>query len=332
MDTRFYNVLGPVALGDLVAGLDIQPLEPKFQETEITYGAALSASSSGHISFLQSKKYKADIETAQATACFISEDLAHLAGYAHIIPLISQYPRAHFGRVLNRLVRKKDMHDVGELAVSGHAPRIHPTAVIAKTAEIGEGTTIAPFVVIGPGVKIGKNCHIGAHVILECTIMGDSCIVKPGSCIGTRGFGVDGDELGILDLPHVGRVIIGDNVSIGAKTTIDRGFVADTILGDNVKIDNLVQIGHNVIIDEGAMIAAQSGLSGSCHIGKNVMMGGAVGLADHIRIGDGAKIAARACLMHDVPAGEVWSGFPAMPIRDHMRTIAATKKLIQKKS
>lgn len=331
MDKRFYDVLGPLPLGELVTGLNIEPLEAKFQEAMITNGEALAGSQAGTISFLQSKKYKSDLDTAGATACFITEDLAHLAGAAHIIPIVSKYPRAHFGRVINKLVRKKEIFDDGELPAAGRDPHIHATAIISKTAEIGEGTIISPYAVIGPGVKIGNDCEIGAHVTLECTIMGAGCTVKSGSCIGTRGFGVDGDEAGLLDLPHVGRVVMGDNVSIGAKTTIDRGLIDDTILGDNVKIDNLVQIGHNVTIGDGAMIAAQSGLSGSCHIGKGVMMGGAVGLADHITIGDGAKIAARACLMHNVPAGEVWSGFPAMPIRDHMRTIAATKKLIQKK-
>ena len=184
---------------------------------------------------------------------------------------------------------------------------------------------------MGSEMCIRDRSNIGSHTTLECCIIGEHCTIKPGARIGTSGFGMDADENGIIDLPHFGRVIVGDRVSIGAQTTIDRGQLGDTIIGDDVKIDNLVQIAHNVTIGAGSMIAGLVGISGSCVIGQGVLMGGSVGLADHITVGDGARLAARAGVMHNVPAGETWSGIPAVPIRDHMRMIAATKKMIAKK-
>ncbi|MBC6412542.1 MAG: UDP-3-O-(3-hydroxymyristoyl)glucosamine N-acyltransferase, partial [Hyphomonadaceae bacterium] len=134
----------------------------------------------------------------------------------------------------------------------------------------------------------------------------------------------------LLTLPHIGRVIIGNDVFIGSQSCVDRGFLGDTIIEDQVKIDNLCQIAHNVFVGQGTILAGRVGISGSCHIGRNVRMGGSVGLADHLNIGDGAQIAASAGLMKDVPAGEVWGGTPAMPWREQMKIFAAQRKLIRK--
>lgn len=330
IDVRFYASSGPIALGELIDGLAVS-VDPKYLDEMIESTAVLSSSVPGQISFLGSKKYKADLETAKATACFIEDENAALAGAAHIIPLISKTPKTHFGRVMNRLVQVKSLLDEGVLKQIPEGSKIHPTAIIAESAKIGLNVEIAPYAVVGPGVVIGDDSRIGAHSAIDCAVIGQSCVIKSHAVIGGRGFGVDGDEAGLLDLPHIGRVIMGDRVSVGSHSCIDRGFIGDTVIGNDVKIDNLVQIAHNVTVGDGTMMAAHVGLSGSCHIGRGVLMGGSVGLADHIDVGDGAKIAARAGVMHNVPAGEMWSGIPAMPIRDHMRIISATKKLIQKK-
>ena len=166
--------------------------------------------------------------------------------------------------------------------------------------------------------------------IRDSAIIGEDCHIKANAVIGGAGFGIASDETGLIDIPHIGRVIIGDRVSIGSQTCVDRGQLGDTILEDDVKIDNLVQIAHNVVVGARTVMAGHVGVSGSCRIGSGVQLGGNVGLADHINVGDGASVAARAGVMHDIPAGEVWSGIPAMPIREHMRLISATRKLIKK--
>ena len=148
--------------------------------------------------------------------------------------------------------------------------------------------------------------------------------------IGGTGFGVIKDENGVFSVPHLGRVVIHNGVHIGSNCCIDRGQLGDTEICDDVKIDNLVQIAHNVVIGEGTMIAGHSGISGSCIIGKKCLLGGRASLADHVTVFDGAIIAAFAGVMTDVPAGEMYSGVPAMPVREHMRTVATLKKLAKR--
>ena len=330
-DNRFYDLHGPFSLADLISEIDVAPPDQPYLDEMISGVAGLAQSKPGQISFLTSKRYKDDLKTAKATACLVSENAADLVGAAHIVPIISKTPRAHFARIVERFIRPKTWTETGAEPHIAASAKCHPTTVIGAGAEIGENALIGPYVVIGPGVKIGAGTRIESHVSIECAELGEHCLIKSGACIGSEGFGMDGDERGIVALPHVGRVIIGNHVRIGAQSTVDRGFLGDTVLGDHVKIDNLVQIAHNVQIGAGSMLAGRVGISGSCIIGKNVRMGGAVGLADHITVGDNAQIAAAAGVMHNIPEGEVWSGAPAMPIRDHMRLISATRKLGQKK-
>lgn len=327
LDTRFYSANGPFSLVELIAGLDVELPDAKFADEKITSAAALSLSKPGEISFLDNKRHRDQVDTAMATACFVPEKLAEFIGAKHIIPLISNAPRAHFGRVLGKLVSQITLGgSINDVKIAKSA-KVHSTAVLASGAIIDEGAVIAPYAIIGPGVHIGARSFIGAHSSIECSVIGNDCKIKSGAMIGGSGFGVASDEHGVVDIPHIGRVIIGDRVSIGSQTCLDRGQLGDTVLEDDVKIDNLVQIAHNVSIGAGTVIAGHVGISGSCLIGKGVQMGGSVGLADHIKIGDGVSIAARSGVMHDIPAGEVWSGIPAMPIRDHMRMVSATRKL-----
>ena len=327
LDARFYSANGPFSLAELIAGLDVELPDAKFADEQILSAATLSLSKPGQICFLDNKRHRNQVDTAMATACFVPEKLAEFIGAKHIIPLISSSPRAHFGRVLAKLVSQIEFTDsTDEIKVSKSA-KVHPTAVLGKGALIDNEAVIAPYAIIGPGVHIGPRTFIGAHTSIECSVIGSDCKIKSGAMIGGAGFGVASDERGIVDIPHIGRVIIGDRVSIGSQTCLDRGQLGDTVLGNDVKVDNLVQIAHNVSIGAGTVIAGHVGISGSCTVGKGVQMGGNVGLADHIKVGDGASIAARSGVMHDIPAGEVWSGIPAMPIRDHMRMVSATRKL-----
>jgi UDP-3-O-[3-hydroxymyristoyl] glucosamine N-acyltransferase len=165
-----------------------------------------------------------------------------------------------------------------------------------------------------------------------CALIGDRVVIHPGARIGQDGFGYLPGKSGHLKVPQICRVIVQDDVEIGAGATIDRGASRDTMIGEGTRIDNLVQIAHNVSIGRHCLIAGQAGISGSVTLGDHVMLGGQVGIADHLTIGDGAKIAAAAGVMHDVPAGERWVGAPAKPVREFFREVATLKRLAAKKS
>lgn len=325
-DPRFYSLNGPLTLASLIEGLDVT-LEPQFLDEEIKAPSALANAEVGALSFLQDKRRKSDLDNSKATACLVTERLAPAVSEKRIIPIISESPRAHFARMCEKLIRPETQ--IQDQKISS-AVDIHPTAIIGPGVHLAKGVKVGPFAVINQGVSVGENTDIGPHVTLSFCDIGKNCRIKAGAVIGGAGFGVAKDEHGLINIPHLGIVRLGDSVSVGSQTCIDRGQLDDTVLGEDVKVDNLVQIAHNVKIGDGSMLAGHVGISGSCVIGKNVQMGGNVGLADHLSVGDNVMIAARAGVMHDIPAGEAWSGIPAMPIREHMRVINATRKLAQR--
>jgi UDP-3-O-[3-hydroxymyristoyl] glucosamine N-acyltransferase len=183
--------------------------------------------------------------------------------------------------------------------------------------------------VVGRNSQIGRNAYVGPNATVQYALIGNNVIIHAGAKIGQDGFGFVAGRGGPERIPQIGRVVIQDNVEVGANSTIDRGAMADTVIGENTKIDNLVQIAHNVRIGRGCIIAGLTGISGSVTIGDNVLMGGGVGLADHVVIGDRAQLAARSGFMHDVPAGEVWAGYPAKPMKEAMREFAMIRRLAQ---
>ena len=331
IDTRFFESCGPFSLSEILNGLSVETLGVKFDEEMIKSAASLESSKPGDISFLGSAKHRDRLATAKATACFVPEKFAELVSDKGILPIVSKAPRAHFARAVSRLYKLRKFETTSDTAQIAKTAHIHKSVVIGGGAIIDDGVIIGPNVVIGPGVHIGANTIIGPNTVIDCAVVGDNCIIKACAVIGGAGFGVARDERGSIDIPHIGRVIIGARVSIGSQTCVDRGQLDDTELGDDVKIDNLVQVAHNVKIGNGTVIAGHAGISGSCTIGKNVQLGGNVGLADHLTIGDGASVAARAGVMHSIPAGEVWSGIPALPIRDHIRMVNAMRKLVAPK-
>ena len=206
---------------------------------------------------------------------------------------------------------------------------IDPGVVIGPHAEIGTGTVIAAGAVIGPNVRIGRQCSIGARVSLTNCLMGDRVIVHPGCAIGQDGFGFVMGAAGHRKVPQIGRVIIQDDVEIGAGSTIDRGAIRDTVIGEGTKIDNLVQIGHNVVIGRHCVIVAQTGISGSSTLEDFVALGARVGVTNHVTIGEGAQIAAISIVAGDVPPGSRWGGTPAKPVKQWLREVKVLEQLAQ---
>jgi UDP-3-O-[3-hydroxymyristoyl] glucosamine N-acyltransferase len=230
--------------------------------------------------------------------------------------------------------------------VAAPVPGVHPTAVIGTSARVGAGVSIGPYAVIGDGVEIGNGTVIGPHCVLGAGVrLGEQCqlvasvTVYSGSRIGNRvtlhaGVRIGSDGFGYVQrdgqhvkIPHVGRCLIEDDVEVGANTTIDRGSIDDTVIGAGTKIDNLVQIGHNVRIGKGCLIMGQAGIAGSVRVEDGCMILGQVGISGHHTIGKGARVAAQSGVFGDIPAGETWSGYPARPHKEALRAQAALFKL-----
>jgi len=217
---------------------------------------------------------------------------------------------------------------IGQNAVIGADPSIHPYAVIADEVRIGDRAIIYPGVWIGKGTTIGDDAVIYSNVnIRENVHIGHRVIIHAGATIGSDGFGYATEDGRHHKIPQVGGVIIGDDVEIGANTTIDRATLGNTVIKRGTKIDNLVQVAHNVTVGEHCILVAQVGIAGSCTLGKYVVLAGQAGLADHVTIGDGAVVTAQSGVLDDVQPGQVMGGTFAMPLREWLKTQALIKKL-----
>jgi UDP-3-O-[3-hydroxymyristoyl] glucosamine N-acyltransferase len=329
-DPRFFEDLGPVALGELAGVIGAALAQPEHEVRRVTGVAPLGRAGPGDLSFFSDRRYLDDLKATGAGACLLAEDYADQAP-AGCAVLVTREPQAAYARAANRLhrVRRADARD----------PVIHPAAriedgvtlaagvMIGAGARVGKGTSVGAYTVIGPGVAIGRGCTIGAHVTIGFALIGDRVNILSSAVIGEPGFGVTVGQGQTVDVPQLGRVILQDNVSVGACTCIDRGAWDDTVVGENTKIDNLVQIAHNVRLGRNCLLAAQTGISGSCIVGDGVSFGGRAGIADHVVIGDRARVAAAAGVMKDIAPGEMVGGLPAKPIRAHMREMAWLAKM-----
>src|SRR5580693_5084190 len=304
--------------------------------------APLDTAVAADISFLEKPKFLDALAITRAGACFVSPRFEAQAPRGLAI-LVTPEPYRAFVAV-TRALFPDALRPSSLFGVKGcsKAAQVHPAArleanvtvdplaVIGAHAEIGAGTVIAAGAVIGPGVAIGRDCAIGAGATIQHALIGDRVIIHPGVRIGQDGFGYLPDPRGHQKIPQTRRVIIQDDVEIGANSTIDRGATRDTVIGEGTKIDNLVQIAHNCTIGRHCLIAGQTGISGSSQVGDFVMMGGQVGLADHVNVGSGAMLGAQSGYMADVPAGTRWLGTPAMPVREFMKSYTVLRKLARR--
>jgi UDP-3-O-[3-hydroxymyristoyl] glucosamine N-acyltransferase len=288
------------------------------------------------LTFIDNNKYVDALATTHAGACLMP---ARFESRAPDRLIVLRAPEAFqaFVTVHSELypqaLRPASLFESSDIAPSA---TIHPTAriendvtvdpgaVIGPRAEIGAGSIIGATAVIGADVSIGRDCVIGAGCSIMHALIGDRVVIHPGCRIGQDGFGYAARQ---KKIPQTGRVIIQNNVEIGAGTAIDRGSIRDTTIGEATKIDNLCQIGHNVVIGRHCVVVAQCGLSGSVTLEDFAQLGGAVGLAPHVKIGKGGRVAARSGLMHDVPPGETWGGYPGVPSKQWMRQQATLARL-----
>lgn len=336
----FWAPAGPFSLSKLAsyAGAEIPEISTAEAGRSIRSVKALDVAGGSDVSFLDNRKYLAALKQTGAAAVFVSAEHASRVP-ATSVPLISRDPYRAFAKSLEMF-----FPDAGHPKVGGGATAIDETAriedgafieagaIIGPQAQIGRGSRIAAGAVIGYRVTVGRDCFVGPGASVTHTLMGNRVIIHAGARLGQDGFGFAMGPSGHYKVRQVGRVIVQDDVEIGANTTIDRGALKDTIIGEGTKIDNLVQIAHNVVIGRHCVIAAQTGISGSTILEDFVAMGGQCGTVGHIRIGAGAQVGAQSGIASDIPPRERWGGYPAKPMIAWAREIALLKRLARRKA
>jgi len=335
-DPRFFSRAGPFSLREIADIAEAELVTDGAGEKLISDVAPLSLATGDDISFLDNKLYVSEFKTSSAGACIIRPDDSDRAP-AGMALLATKQPYHAYARVaaafypfdsLGPSIHPSARIDPG--SVIGDGVDIGENAVVSAGVEIGAGTSIGANTVIYGGVTIGENCRIFANVTLQYSLIGDRVTLHPGVSIGQDGFGFALGAAGHLKVPQLGRVIIGNDVEIGANSTIDRGTGPDTIIGDGCKIDNLVQIAHNVQLGSCCVIVAQTGIAGSVRLGNFVVLGGQVGISGHLTIGDGAQIAAQSGVLRDVDPGSKMGGSPAQPMNDWLRSAAMMHRIGKK--
>ena len=326
-----------VTLASLAEQIGAELLDKTQGERIIRSVSPVARAKEGDICYILSRRNKDELVSCNASAIVCDKALSGLVP-SHIPILLCKAPNTAFalaGAILHpqalrpaslgfdgpEISSQASIHPSAKLEVG---VRVEASAVIGADAEIGSGTLIGAGAYIGAGVKIGRDCTIAGGASVQVALIGNNVIIHNGARIGQDGFGYAPGPNGMIKIVQVGRVIIQDHVEIGANTTIDRGTMDDTVIGEGTKIDNLVQIGHNVRIGRHCGIVSQVGIAGSTRIGDGVMIGGAAGVNGHITIHDGAQIAAMSGVLSDVPPGERYGGVPARPLKDYLREVAET--------
>ena len=339
----FFPQAAAISLDEVAAIANAPIPESADPARQIKGVAPLDAAGPHDLAYMDNAKYADALTATRAGVCLVARRFAAKVPAA-TIALIAPQPYRAYAQVLARLypsaARPGSSFDaVGVSSGSFVHPTarlergavIDPGAVIGPHAEVGSGTVVGAQALIGPHVRVGRDCAIGSNASVLNALVGNRVIIHPGVRIGQDGFGFAMGPQGHLKVPQVGRVIVQDDVEIGANTTIDRGSGRDTVIGEGTKIDNLVQIGHNVVIGRHCVIVSQVGISGSTTLEDFVVLGGQVGVVGHVRIGMGAQIAGSSNVNKDVPPGARWGGTPAKPMRDWFREMTTLKALASRR-
>jgi UDP-3-O-[3-hydroxymyristoyl] glucosamine N-acyltransferase len=334
---HFFPSHDGVSLRALAEHLGAELADEAFADRLVKSVAPVHRAGEGDVCYILSRKSRDDLTTCNASAIICESGLKSLIP-AHIPVILSARPHTAFA-LAGALLHPEAMRPVAVTSTTQTISpaafvdptakleanvMVEPMAIIGHGAEIGEGTRICAGAIIGAGVKIGRNCTISAGASVLCSLVGNGVIIHNGARIGQDGFGYAPGPAGMVKIVQIGRVIIQDNVEIGANTTIDRGTMDDTVIGEGTKIDNQVQIGHNVRIGRHSAIVSQVGIAGSVKVGDGVQIGGQTGVTGHINIGNGVQLAAGSGVVADLPPGGRYGGIPAVPIKDFLREMAET--------
>jgi len=331
-DERFFARSGPHSLADVAAAAQGAASDRPLQ----LYGVApLQSAGPAHVSFIDNRRYIDALAATQAGAVIVHPDLADRVpatavaietaepylGWARVAALFHPPPPVRPGIHASAVV--------AESAVLDPTAEIGPLAVIGAQAVIGPRCRIGAGAVIGEAVSIGADCRVGSLASISHAVLGARVYVYAGARIGQEGFGFATTPTGFLTVPQLGRVLLEDDVEVGANSTVDRGSAADTVIGTGSRLDNLVQIGHNVRMGRCCVVVAQAGISGSTVLEDFVVIAGQAGLTGHLRIGHKARIGAQAGVMSDVGAGMDVIGSPSQPVREFFRGMATLRKLVR---
>lgn len=334
-DPRFFDTTGPHTLAAVAQAVGCVPPS---RELVLMGLAGLENAGPEHVSFLGSKRLVTQLDHTRAGAVLVRAEMASRVPDSSVALVVAN-PFAAWALVAALFHPTREVvagvHPTAVIAADAvvHASaQIGPHAVIGARAEIGARCRIGAGTVIGDGVALGADCQIHAHVSISHAVLGARVTLFPGVRVGQEGFGFTLTERGFLTTPQLGIVVIGDDVEVGANTTIDRGAMGDTTIGDGTRIDNLVQIGHAVRIGRYCAISGHVGLSGSCMLDDYVTIGGQAGLADHVHVGAKAQIGARAGVMNDIAAGTAVLGAPAQPAQEFFREVATLRRLARRGS
>jgi UDP-3-O-[3-hydroxymyristoyl] glucosamine N-acyltransferase len=336
----FFDRAGPFPLGQIAAHVGAALVHADDGARAIEDVRPLRTAGRSHLAFFDNRRYAEQLTATDAGACIVSGgDVRRVP--EHAAALTTPTPYVAFAKALqlfysDALRSKAAAADQASGLVHPSAridtgAVVEPGAIIGREAVIGSGTTVAAGAVVGYRVVLGRDCYVGAGASLTHAVVGDGVIIHAGARIGQDGFGFAiGGPSGRIKVPQVGCVRIGNDVEIGANTTIDRGTLTDTVIGEGTKIDNLVQIAHNVVIGRYCIIVAQSGLAGSAELGDYVVMGAKSGIIGHVKVGRGAQIAGMAHVKDDVAPGAKMGGTPARPFKEWAREVAALHLLARR--
>ncbi|MDR1032106.1 MAG: UDP-3-O-(3-hydroxymyristoyl)glucosamine N-acyltransferase [Holosporales bacterium] len=337
VDKRFFPSISEKNIKEISDHIGGTMICPELGSRCISSIDTLMKAGQNSLSFLSNKKYIGELEKTNAGAVIVeaqcrdkvSDKTAAIVVTGNVLIAYAKAAEFLYPEPINTEALSSE--PISKTAKIGKNCNIAPYVVMGDNAEIGDNVTIGAHTYIGKGVVIGNNCKIASNVHIECAVIGNEVVINSGARIGSSGFGIINVKPKPVYVPQLGRVLIGDFVRIGANTTIDRGSLDDTVIGEGTIIDNLVQVAHNVQIGKHCTIVSQVGIAGSCVIGDFVTMAGQVGLAGHLKIGDGAIIAAKSGVAKDILPGKIMAGIPAVEAGLWRRQVAYLKNCFAKK-